>query len=133
MLTAEHRRPCLSPVSAPGPGSRSPRAAVAAGHTVVGTVRTEAAASQIETLGDPARAEIVDVSTMPRLRRPLSAPSRRWDRSTSWSPTRAYGHEGTMEESTDWMSRAASSMSRVWRRCARSRPYCRACAIGGRG
>jgi NAD(P)-dependent dehydrogenase (short-subunit alcohol dehydrogenase family) len=83
-----------------GFGRALTEAAVEAGHTVVGTVRSEAAASQIERLGDRARAEIVDVVDDAA----VVAAVRRTEQGVGpidvVVANAGYGHEGTMEEST---------------------------------
>jgi NAD(P)-dependent dehydrogenase (short-subunit alcohol dehydrogenase family) len=82
-----------------GLGQALAEAAVAAGHSVVGTVRSEEDAAALEAIGAGARAEILDVTDDAALRAAVA-------RAEAEAPidvvvaNAGYGQEGTLEEST---------------------------------
>jgi NAD(P)-dependent dehydrogenase (short-subunit alcohol dehydrogenase family) len=77
------------------------KAAVAAGHTVVGTVRTEEARKEFETL-DPHRAKAVllDVTDFDRIGPVVAAVQQEFGPVDVLVNNAGYGHEGILEESS---------------------------------
>jgi NAD(P)-dependent dehydrogenase (short-subunit alcohol dehydrogenase family) len=82
-----------------GLGRALAQAAVEAGHRVVGTVRSEGDAAEVEALGPDARAEVLDVTDEAALAAAVA-------RAEAAGPidvvvaNAGYGQEGTLEEST---------------------------------
>jgi NAD(P)-dependent dehydrogenase (short-subunit alcohol dehydrogenase family) len=99
MSTATPKTLFITGISS-GFGRALTEAAVKAGHTVVGTVRSEAAASEIEALDDRARAEIVDVVDDVAVAEAVERTEREVGPIDVVVANAGYGHEGTLEEST---------------------------------
>ncbi len=83
-----------------GFGRALTEAAIEAGHTVIGTVRNEADAHSIQTLGDRAHAEIVDVTDDQALLAAVDRTEQRVGAIDVVVANAGYGLEGTLEESS---------------------------------
>ncbi len=83
-----------------GFGAALARAALAGGHTVVGTVRRDADARALTDLGERAHAEIVDVVDDAALAAAVARTEAELGPIDVVVANAGYGHEGTLEEST---------------------------------
>jgi NAD(P)-dependent dehydrogenase (short-subunit alcohol dehydrogenase family) len=83
-----------------GFGRALTEAAIAAGHSVIGTVRREADLGEITALGDRAHALIADVADDDAISTAVATAQREVGPIDVVVANAGYGHEGTMEEST---------------------------------
>ncbi|OJU81538.1 MAG: short-chain dehydrogenase/reductase [Solirubrobacterales bacterium 70-9] len=83
-----------------GLGRALGEAAVQAGHRIVGTVQSEAAAEAVEALGEGARAEILDIADGDAIAAAVARTEREVGPIDVVVANAGYGQEGTFEEST---------------------------------